>query len=90
MRQYEQLTQKTLHQNYEDWTIIDPLVFGRTLNRLLRTEEIRRAYHQVTVAYEAIRRWEILESTSFSRYPSSLKPLEGEQYLYPSQMESMD
>ena len=87
---YPHLTQNSLQETYDDWTIVNPQIFRRKLNNLFRTEEIRRVFHEVTRAYEAIRRWEILEVKGFSHYPSLIKPLGGERYLLPYQMDTLD
>ena len=84
------LTPKYLTKTYLDWKIIDPLIYARKLNQILRTDDIRRVFHEVTRTYEAIRRWEILEWDGFSSYPKLIKPLEGEEYLLPVQMDTMD
>ena len=86
----ELLTPKNLQETYLDWTIIDPLLYARKLNQLLRSDDIRQIAHDVTRAYEAIRRWEILELKGFDYYPKLIQPLEGEQYLFPCQMCTMD
>jgi len=86
----ELLTPKNLQETYLDWTIIDPLLHARKLNQILRTEEIRQVFHEITRVYEAIRRWEILEWDGFSSYPKLIQPLEGEQYLLPVQLDTMD
>ena len=77
------LTPEYLTETYLDWKIIDPLIYARKLNQILKTEEIRRVFHEITRAYEAIRRWEILEWRGFDYYPKLIKPLEGEEYLLP-------
>lgn len=84
------LTPKNLQETYLDWTIIDPLLYARKLNQLLRSDDIRQIAHDVTRAYEAIRRWEILEMKGFDYYPKLIQPLESEQYLYPNQMCTLD
>ena len=84
------LTPEYLTETYLDWKIIDPLIYARKLNQILKTEEIRRVFHEITRAYEAIRRWEILEWRGFDYYPKLIKPLEGEEYLLPIQMDTMD
>ena len=86
----ELLTSQQLQNDYLEYTIIDPLLYARKLNQLLRTPEIRQLFHEVTRTYEAIRRWEILEWKGFDYYPKLIKPLEGEEYLLPIQMDTMD
>ena len=85
----ELLTPNSLQETYLDWIIIDPLIYARKLNQLLKSDDIRQIAHDVTRAYEAIRRWEILELKGFNYYPQLIQPLEGEQYLYPDQMCTM-
>ena len=68
------LTPEYLTETYLDWKIIDPLIYARKLNQILKTDEIRRVFHEVTRTYEAIRRWEILEWKGFDYYPKLIKP----------------
>ena len=88
----ELLTPKNLQETYLDWTIIDPLLYARKLNQILRTDEIRRLFHEVTRTYEAIRRWEILEWKGFDYYPKLIKRI-GRRGVSPvplSNVHSMD
>lgn len=83
------LSPKALKKNCSSYSIVDPSKFYRKLNRVLRTPAIRREFHRTTRAYEAIRRWEVIEHFDFDRYPRLTHPLEGEQWLYPYQLNSL-
>ena len=84
------LEPKQLQHDYLDYQIIDPLLFARKLNQLLRTTEVRREAHRCTMAADAVKRWEVLEHFGFDRYPQPRRPLEGEEFLYPRQVVTLD
>ena len=86
----ELLKPEQLKKDYADYTIIDPLLFAPKLNRLLRSTEFRREAHRCCVAADAVKRWEVLEHFGFDRYPDPRRPLEGEQFLYPWQVVTLD
>ena len=86
----QHLTPEVLVNTYCDWQVIDPLLFARRLNRLLRTTEVRREFHRCSVAADAVKRWEVLEHFGFDRYPEPRRPLDGEQFLYPWQVVTLD
>lgn len=79
-----------LQKHYLDYTIINPLIVARKLNRLLRTEEFQQAFHELAYTYDCIRRFEVLEWRDFDIYPKPAQILKGERYLIPAQLESMD
>ena len=85
----ELLSPQQLNDNYLDWTIVDPLVFARKLNRLLKTKEVRREAHRCALAFDAIKRFEVLEHFGFDRYPQPTQPYEGEQFLFPEQISTL-
>ena len=84
------LTQEQLQSDYDSYQIINPLLFARKLNRLLRTEEVRREFHRCSVAADAVKRWECLEHFDFQRYSPPRTPIEGERFLLPYQVVTMD
>jgi len=86
----ELLKPEQLKKDYSDYTIIDPLLFAPKLNRLLRSTEFRREAHRCCVAADAVKRWEVLEHFGFDRYPEPRRPLEGEQFLLPWQVVTLD
>ena len=86
----QHLTPEALTNTYHDWLIVNPLLYAKRLNRLLRTTEVRREFHRCSVAADAVKRWEILERFDFDRYPEPRRPLEGEQFLYPWQVVTLD
>ena len=86
----ELLQPSQLQKDYLEYQIIDPRIFGQQINRLLKTDEIRREYHRSALGFEAVRRWECLERTGFNCYPRPAETLEGESFLYPEQVDSCD
>ena len=84
------LNPEVLAKTYSDWQIIDPLLFARKLNRLLKTEEVRREFHRCSVAADAVKRWEVLEHFDFNTYPQPRRPIDGEQYLFPWQVVTLE
>ena len=86
----QHLAPEVLVDTYADWQIIDPLLYAKRLNRLLRTTEVRREFHRCAVAADAVKRWEVLEHFGFDRYPEPRRPLQGEQFLYPWQVVTLD
>ena len=73
-----------------DYTIINPLLYARKLNRLLKRTDVRREFHRCATAADAVKRWEALEHFDFSIYPKPRLPLEGEQFLIPYQVVTLD
>ena len=86
----QHLTPEALTNTYHDWRIIDPLLYAKRLNRLLRSTDVRREFHRCSVAADAVKRWEVLEHFDYDRYPEPRRPLEGEQFLYPWQVVTLD
>ena len=85
----QHLTPKALTNTYHDWTIVNPLLFARKLNRLLKTKEVRREAHRCALAFDAIKRWDALEHYNFDIYPKATQPYEGEEFLYPEQVSTL-
>ena len=86
----EFLTPQSLQENYLDYQIVNPLIFARRLNRLLRTEEIRQEFHRCAVAFDAVSRWRCLEYNNFSIYPRRTEPRNGARYLKLEDVETCD
>ena len=57
---------------------------------MLRTEAVRREFHRCSVAADAVNRWECLEHFDFQRYSPPCTPIEGERFLLPYQVVTMD
>ncbi len=57
MKYMKQLEPRQLKELLNEWKIVDPLLFARSFNRLLRTTEVRREYHRCALAADAVKRW---------------------------------
>ena len=55
MKYMKQLEPQQLKELLTEWKIVDPLLFARRFNRLLRTTEVRREYHRCALAADAAR-----------------------------------
>ena len=84
------LVPRYLNEHLEDYTIVDTLIFARPLNRLLKQTDVRREFHRCSIAADAVKRWEVLEHFDFDHYPEPRRPLEGERFLYPWQVVTLD
>ena len=73
----------------DQWVIIPCSKDYRKLNKILKLPEIQEAYAEATKAYWAVRRWDIFKYFR-GEYPEALKPLDGEEYIHPQQIESCD
>ena len=79
-----------LKDNCNNYQIIDPLLFARKLNKLLKTREVRREAHRCALAFDAVKRFQVLEDCGFDRYPKPSQPYDGEEFLFPEQPCTMD
>ncbi|QNI53382.1 hypothetical protein SynBIOSE41_00850 [Synechococcus sp. BIOS-E4-1] len=86
----ELLTTEQLKKDFAQYKIINPLLFARKLNKLLRSERVRREVHRACLAFDAVKRWECLENYNFDRYVEPRRPLKDEKYLLPWQVVTMD
>ena len=84
----EELTR--IHKDISEWSLFDPTPHTRRINRLLRKPKVRAAYDKATRAAEAIQRWDSFRYLEYKRLSEPLQLLDGEEYLFPEQMECSD
>lgn len=84
------LRTEQLNKDFSHYIIVNPLLFARKLNGLLRSTEIRREFHRASVAADAVKRWDCMEHFNFNSYPEPRRPLDGEEFLMPWQVVTMD
>ena len=86
----EQRITESLINDCDDWALVPMDKFYRRLNNALSSLPIQQAYHDATLAYYAVRRYQILDHFDASYYPKPLELQEGREFLYPYQANSMD
>ena len=89
----EEVTSKLvqeLRNTAPEWNYVNLRSFARRLNRALSLPHIQREYDFVTRAFWDLKRWEILSKYSSNRLPAPIKPLEGQQFVLPMQVDSTD
>ena len=84
----EELTR--VHETISEWSLFDPKPHARRINRLLRKPAIRKAYDKAARAAEAVARWDAYRYFEYERLSTPTPLLDGEEFLYPEQIERSD
>jgi len=80
---------RNLQNNIDEWSYLDPKLHARRLNKILKSEPIRRLYDYTSRAYAAVRRYQCLQSNGFTRLPGQWAHTSEELWL-PIDVESCD
>jgi len=59
------------------------------VNQLLSTESIQQMFHDATLSYEALKRWDIFRHFR-DRIPKTIEPVRDAQYVVPCQLDGSD
>ncbi len=80
----------TVAEDIEQWTMFDPALHTRRLNRILLRADVRAVYDKASRAADAVHRWDLFQWYNYERLPGLTEPLEGEELLFPDQLECSD
>ncbi len=74
----------------DEWSmapLTEPVI--RKVNRLLHLPEIQQLFHNATISYDALHRWDIFRHFR-DRIPSAAKPLRNAEFVIPAQVDGSD
>ena len=80
---------RNLSANIDEWQYIDPKLHARRLNRILKSEPIRKLYDHTSRAYAAVRRYQCLKDSGFTHLPGQWARTEDPLWL-PEDVDSCD
>ena len=86
------ITQNFLNQinpSSDAWQLVDLTKKRPKLNQILRQPDIQQAFHDATLAYWAVQRWDIFQHFQKS-IPKQLVPWRGGDYVLPFQADGSD
>ena len=78
-----------LETHCNDYAYVNLSLFYRRLNRILHTTPIRQAYHNASVAYYNVRRYELLKDRICKETPKPPDFLQRGEYLLPEEVETL-
>lgn len=73
----------------EGWSLLNLDEYKRKINRILKRLDIQQAFHDATVAYWAVQRWDIFNHFR-TDIPKPIEPLEGNDFVLPIQADGSD
>ena len=74
----------------DEWAYVQPLMFARRLNRILRKPEVQKAYHDASMAIAAVKRWDSFRFLEYKKVPRPFTPAEGRTSLRPIDCDTCD
>jgi hypothetical protein len=72
---------RNLSTNIDEWSYVQPMHHARRLNRILKSEPIRRLYDYTSRAYAAVRRYQCLKDSGFTKLPGEWARTENALWL---------
>ena len=78
-----------IQQNANHWRYVDLRKKAKKLNQVITDPEVQQAYEDATKYFWQLKRWDIFKHFR-DRLPKDIKALEGEDYIFPMQIESCD
>ncbi|EHA63782.1 hypothetical protein [Synechococcus sp. WH 8016] len=80
---------KNLSSNIDDWQYVNPMLHARRLNKILKSDPIRRLYDYTSRAYAAVRRYQLLQESGYTKLPGQWARTEDELWK-PEDVDSCD
>ena len=78
-----------ISEEHKQWKYLDLKKIARKLNRILKSEPIRKLYDYTSRMYSAVRRYEYLKDSNFTQYPGHWTFIKNELWL-PDDVNSTD
>ncbi len=78
-----------IRRNANQWRYVDLRKKAKKLNQVIEDPEVKQAYADATKYFWQLKRWDIFKHFR-DRLPKDITALEGEDYVYPRQIESCD